>query len=53
LLTESLAVPLFPPLLKSAFAAGSESSLGVESDLLLDLLPAKKSLPIQLNTTNT
>ncbi len=33
LLTESLAVPLFPPLLQSAFAAGSESSLGVESDL--------------------
>jgi hypothetical protein len=32
---------LFPPLLQSAFAAGSESSLGVESDLLRDLLPAK------------
>jgi hypothetical protein len=27
---KSLDVPLFPPLLKSAFAAGSESSLGVE-----------------------
>jgi hypothetical protein len=53
LLTESLAIPLFPPLLKSAFATRSESSLGVELDLLRDLLPAKKSLLIQLNATNT
>jgi hypothetical protein len=37
----------------SEFAAGSESSLGVESDLLRGLLPAKKSLLIQLNATNT
>jgi hypothetical protein len=32
---------LFPPVLQAAFAEGSESSLGVESDLLRDLLAAK------------